>query len=235
MPAARTRADALTAYLAGATSAGGAQANPDLSFGQYRSSTRAASLGVLLAAPLPTVRVDFAAPGNGAGVTAQQQLVEGADPSAYLLVTRLTADAMAGTAAVTLTRSFNDVFGQSDDPNVAAPLPTTYRLVVLRAGGAVIRNLKVWLGTCDHVVSIGLESPATQPDGTFQTTASEFAAPAAVTFVQPTSSVHADVLNVPTLAPGNTVGVWVSRTVPAIAAATPRARLGLHWSYTAVG
>ncbi len=41
-----TAADAIRLYLTGAASDGGAQSNPHLSLGKYRSSTRLDSLGI---------------------------------------------------------------------------------------------------------------------------------------------------------------------------------------------
>jgi len=45
MPAEKTRCDSLALYFTGASSDGGAQTDPDVSLGNYRSSTRLDSTG----------------------------------------------------------------------------------------------------------------------------------------------------------------------------------------------
>lgn len=255
----RSRADAIAAFLSGAGSAGGAQADPDLSLGNFRSSSRAGSLGHLLTGVLHGVRVDFAAGANGAGTGSleatdvsslrwtppggtpggavaiadgEQKLLEGSDPSKFVLVTRTSADDLSGVAGVELVPVFNDVIAQADQ---GPSKPVQYRLVVLKNGPhQAVRALRVWLGDCTHVVAIALEQPASQPDGAFQTVASATTAPTGVTFVSPTSAVHADAIAVGTLNPNDQVGIWIRRDATA-AVATPRAELGIAFSYTAVG
>lgn len=244
MPLPGQRADALQLYLSGATADGGDQPDPALSLGGHRSSARAESLGVLLATPIPGLRVDHASPGNGEGTGVlravgpdalvwippgadggaavpiaggQQVLVEGADPARYLLVTRTAAAELAGQASLTLTRSFNDLFGQSDvdDLGAAGAGDPTYRLLVFKnaGGGGVVRDLRVWLGDCTHVVRLGLEQPASQPAGPFQIIADAAAPPVGVTFGRPSSSAHPATIVVPLLRPLEQVGVWVERSL----------------------
>ena len=247
-----TRADALVAYLSGADEDGGVQGDPALSLGGFRSSSRAASLGVLIDDPIRGLRVDFASPGNplgfggvdGVGVgslralsddvivwtppdgdapaargpavtiaSGQQRLVEGADPAAYLLVTRTGAEPLVGQSTLTLTRGYNDLFGQSNVADVA-DAPRTYRLLVLRnAGGGTIRDLRVWIGDCDHPVRLGREDPDSQPAGGYQTIADESQTPGGVTFGAPSSPNHAATITVPRLAAGHQVGIWIERWV----------------------
>lgn len=52
-----TRADALREYLTGASSDGGTQTNPSASFGNYRSSTEAMSLGINIFNAIPGVQI----------------------------------------------------------------------------------------------------------------------------------------------------------------------------------
>ncbi|HEX8916791.1 MAG TPA: hypothetical protein VF796_30855, partial [Humisphaera sp.] len=177
MPAVGTGPDLLVAHLSGAAADGDAQPDPAASLGGHRSAARAAGLGVLMSSPVAGVRVDWASPGNGPGggsLTAvsddeltwappgaaaggpvalahgAQAVLSGPDPNAYLIVTRTSADPMAGAAGVTLARSFNDLFGQAD-VDVSTPTAPTYRLLVLRnAGGGEVRDLKVWVGPSTH-------------------------------------------------------------------------------------
>lgn len=158
----------------------------------------------------------------------ETKLVAGDDAGQFLLVTRTTASDLVGQSTVRLTRSFNDLFGQSD-VDVSVSTAATHRLLVLKAGtGGAVKNLKVWIGTSDGAVRIAREDPASQPDGAFQTIADETAAPAGVTWVSPDSAVHVDVISVPTLSPGNLLGIWMERT--AAATASPRQSLSIHWS-----
>ena len=88
--------------------------------------------------------------------------------------------------------------------------------------------------TQHHAVAIAVEEPASQPDGAFQTIADEQTAPKGVSFVSPTSDVHVDVISVATLGPSEQVAIWVRRSLAA-ATASARSRLGIEWSYRAVG
>lgn len=67
MPSQYTRADSLRSYLTGANSDGGVQADFNACFGNYRSSTEAASLGITVFSPLTNVAVLFAGGANPAG------------------------------------------------------------------------------------------------------------------------------------------------------------------------
>lgn len=68
MAAEYTRADSLREYLTGAASDGGAQSSPAASLGNYRSSTKAAYLGIYIENAITNVTVDFAGGGNPLGV-----------------------------------------------------------------------------------------------------------------------------------------------------------------------
>src|SRR5438045_1483018 len=142
----RTRADALTLWLSGASSAGAAQPDAALSLGGYRSSTRAGSLASLLTNPIPGIRVDYVAGANGEGaglltadgtdavswtppdgtagsavtvLAGEQRLLEAGDGETdkFVLVTRTAADDLVGLATVDLVRTYNDVLGQADAEN----------------------------------------------------------------------------------------------------------------------
>lgn len=67
MASENTRGDALREFLTGAASDGAAQDDPALSLGGFRSSARAASLGMTLSSAIKTVVPLFVSGGNGEG------------------------------------------------------------------------------------------------------------------------------------------------------------------------
>lgn len=255
-----TRGDAVRLYLSGAASHGAAQADPALSLGNYRSSTRAGGLGCLLVDAIAGVRVAFVAGANGVGsgrlsatdddsltwqapggtqgtavrvLAGEQRVLEdGADPGKFVLVTRATADALVGSMTVKTVQQFNDVLGQA---NGEAGSGETYRCVfVVNAGGAVVEDLKIWIDESVTNVAIALEEPSARAGGFCQTVADADTAPTGVTFVSPDAADHADVVTVDALLPGEHVGLWVRRDLTSVAAG-PRYDVPLAWSFVAIG
>ena len=135
-----TSADALRLYLSGAGADGGAQADPDLALGNFRSSSELIFLGIVETDPIANLSVDYASGANGVGVGVVQVvspdqvrytapgsavvgdavtilngqtkvLLDGEDASKYVRVSRSTADDLAGTVSITLTNQFNNLFG----------------------------------------------------------------------------------------------------------------------------
>lgn len=157
MPAVMTRADSLREYLTGAASDGGAQADPNLSLGGFRSSTEAASMGIVVTGGIANITVDFAGGGNNVGAgslecvdsntlrwkdaggvygpavaiaTGELKLLEAdGDPGAFIRVTRTSATALVpGTATVTLSILTNNQFGYDDVTSAEASAgDTEYR------------------------------------------------------------------------------------------------------------
>lgn len=163
----------------------------------------------------------------------ETKLIAGRDRGRYLLVTRTTADDLEGQATVQLTRSFNDLFGQAD-VDVAVSTDPTYRLLVFRAGTrGQVRTLKIWIGTSDGTVRIAREDPSVQPDGYFQGISDQYTQPVGLTWVSPTSAGHVDAITLPTLRPGELLGLWIERTPPLTA--SPRRSLSIEWSATLIG
>lgn len=255
-----TRSDSLRLYLSGAAGDGGAQADPALSLGHYRSSAPAGS-ATFIPPDLAGVQVLFvsqacgpgagalaaadpdslawAAPGDDAGpavtvASGQTVLLESAaGPDTFVLVTRTAPDPLVGHATVQLLEHFNEAVGQA---NASLPAPSkTYRCLFLKNGPTqIVRGLKIWLAAADNPVRIALETPGSQPAGFVQTIASETAAPAGLSFAAPVSSIDVNVLTVALLRPNEQVGLWIERDVHA-AAATPQAQTAIAWSYQAVG
>lgn len=144
MPDEKTRADSLREYLTGAISEGGAQADPNASLGDYRSSTEAESMAIEVTLPLTTgaITIDYAGGGNEDGqglldvvdsntvqwkcfgesygptvqiTNGETKIVETGDlPGAYLRISRTSATALSGTAGITLAKKINNVFAFDD-------------------------------------------------------------------------------------------------------------------------
>ena len=144
MPDEQTRADGLRAYLTGAASHDGAQADPDLSLGFHKSSSEVQSYDWDITSPIANVTVDFVAGANSTGAgtltaatadtltwtppggtvgdpvtiaNGETKICEGGgagEENEYIRVSRTTAAALTGAATVTLTDKLNNVIGFDD-------------------------------------------------------------------------------------------------------------------------
>ncbi len=140
MASEKTQADSIRAYLTGAGSDGGAQADPDAALGNYRSSTLATFIGQTLTNPISNVTIVYvsaacgvgdhvlAATGaselkftpaggtQGTGVTIANGetkiiVAGGSDHDKYVRVTRTSADALSGSVTIAAVNSVNNVIG----------------------------------------------------------------------------------------------------------------------------
>jgi len=146
--------DGIRCYLSGAASDGGAQSDPSAALGNYRSSTRAESLGFLYGGTLRDVTIDhvsgangpgtasliavganaltYAAPGGSQGDSVTilngetRAVFDGSDPAKFVTVTRATATDLAGAATLTLVRQFNNLFGFDNVPSGEASAGEDY-------------------------------------------------------------------------------------------------------------
>lgn len=175
MPAAATRADALRLHLSGAASHLAAQADPDLSLGNYRSPTELAMLGHTVTSPIWGIEIAFvpgslgvgshtltasgadslrfAASGGtlGTAVTlydGDTAIVEdGSDPSKYLRVTRTSSETLAGTATVTTAGLVNGLVGMDDvsSPERAAGDDEQRGLFLVNASAAALTAIALYV------------------------------------------------------------------------------------------
>jgi hypothetical protein len=169
-----TNADVLGLFLTGATSDGGSQPDPSLSFGNYRSSSEENQAGFFLNSSIRGVIIEKVAGANGVGLGSLQavggnslrwtapndspgevvaiannetkMLQSGGDASKYIIVSRHTASDLTGSATVNLVSVFNNAIGSSNVPDSEA-LVKLRCLAIKNVSSAVITNLKVWLGT----------------------------------------------------------------------------------------
>lgn len=177
MPAEKRRADTLWEYLTGASSDGGVQADPDASLGNYRSSSEAMSMSIIITSPIANITIDYASGGNevgagslyavdadnlqwkcygedyGSGVSiadGETKIIETLDlPGAYLRVSRTSAAALTGTATIALSETLNNVFAL-DDASSAEALAgdIEYRgTMVVNESTATVGLFKRWIGT----------------------------------------------------------------------------------------
>lgn len=200
MPAEKTRADSLREYLTGAGSDGGAQADPDASLGNYRSSTLAESMDVVVTNAISGITIDFVGGGNAVGdgdldvvdsntlqwrdfggtygptvsiANGETKILEASgDPGAYIRVSRTSAAALTGTATLTLTRSQNNVFALDDVSSAeAASGDTEYRATILvNESSGTVNNLKRWIGTLGTSQISDVADLASSGAGTIETT-----------------------------------------------------------------
>lgn len=140
MPEVATRADSLQLFLSGAGVDDGAQAVPDDSLGNFRSSTEVQHLGFIVTNPITNITILFVAGKNGesagtltatgaseiawtppGGVqgtpvtiaNGESKILEGGsgDIAQFIRVTRTSGASLSGTATVDLLFQFNNVIG----------------------------------------------------------------------------------------------------------------------------
>lgn len=205
MPDEKTHADSLRMYLTGASSDGGAQADPDLSLGKNRSSTEVTHLGATITSPIANVTLLFAAAenGTGAGTLAAKSadtlawtapggsegaavtiangetkiLEDGTDPEKYVRVTRTTADALTGTATVTLADQFNNLVGMDNiASDEAAAGQENYRcLCIKNEATSEVKNVKAYIGTLGTQMTSSTTQLGASGAGTIEGGAGDFA------------------------------------------------------------
>ena len=137
-------ADLLEIYHTGASSHAAAQADPDASLGNFRSSTRSHSLGFVVLNGLPNVRIDYVSGNNGVGsgaVTATasgslawtapgsttpgtavaiangetKKLLDGTDADKFIEVTRTSTDNLVPSVMTILCQDiFNNAIGKDN-------------------------------------------------------------------------------------------------------------------------
>lgn len=255
-----TAHDALRLHLSGAHEDGGAQSRHCLSLGGYRSATEADGLGVNISHPIPAVRIDYAAPANGEGVGAltavgagtlawtppggaqgetvaiaedETKLLPGGDAEKYIRVTRSTANGLEGDAAVELRICPNTAVVGADvvDPDGDT---TIHRALFLRNDSIYrISNLQIWIESDpSNYLSIATETPDGQGRIADLSPYGEEVAPDGVSGWSQGQTPAAG-LQVGTLAAGDTIGLWMARTVEYGAGVTlsPRTVHRINWQY----
>ncbi len=174
-----THADALGLFLTGAAGDGGEQDDPDASLGGYRSSARVESVGFFVTGPLQGIKVERIAAANGEGLgclesvdgdclrwtapdgspgdaigivpNSTRLLEPGAgDRNKFIVVSRHTAEELAGSATVTLVPIYNNVVGSSNVSGTEQQAgEVKLRCIALKVMHTVkgIYNLRAWIKT----------------------------------------------------------------------------------------
>lgn len=177
MPDSMTRCDSLRLFLSGATADAGAQADPNLSLGNFRSATEIPGMSFSIAAAVAGVTVGYVSHGNGPGTgtltavdatslswtppggtagaavtiaNGETKLLEGAAAAgSFVRVSRTSATALTGTATLTVADTFNNLIGFDNVTSAEAGAgDTEYRCLFVRNVSATeISALKIWLAT----------------------------------------------------------------------------------------
>lgn len=179
----RVGADSVRFFLTGAGSHEGAQTDPDLSTGGYRSSTEIETLEHVDDGGIANVTVDFVSGANGPGagtVTATgsstltwtapgsstpgdavtiangetRVLEDGADPSKYVRVTRTSATALSGSSVVEIADVYSNLLGMESTSSAERTSgKTVYRCL------AMVNN-PVGVGVEAEDISVWIEAVA---------------------------------------------------------------------------
>jgi len=231
--------DSLQMYLTGADATDGVQLDAALSLGGYRSIARAEPLLIHRFAPLQHTVLEYAAGRNGAGLgvleavgtdslrwTApagtpgaaveiangeRKVLVDGANPSAYVIVRRVSPYELGGREVVQLLPYLHNVAGMGDFAADDAQGKSLYRAVMLRnASDQPVTNVKVWADLSNIYYSY-LKYRGETPDanGALTIIADEKTGPGG-RFAQGTKEATATVIAA-TLNPGEQIGLWLSK------------------------
>jgi len=179
----------------------------------------------------------FTPPGGVAGtpvtvIVGESKIIAGIDPTKAIVVFRepilpVTAGLVS---TLGLVDAQNGALGMEDvtDAQRTAGV-TTYRAVLLQAQGLFsVLNTRLWMppvGGAQGVFSIGTEVAV---GNTIQTVANELIAPAAVSFVTPTTEGAA--LTIPVIGPGDYVGLWIRKVFP-IGTVAPNEEFQLAMKY----
>lgn len=200
----KTRADSIRFYLTGATSQGGAQTDPNLSLGGYRSGSQVTLMGFSIANAISNISIDDVSAGNSVGeasltasgvdtiqytapggsigaaveiLNGETKIIEDAnDPSAFVRVTRTSADDLTGTATLTLVNAFNNVIGFDDvtDTELTAG-HIDYRCICMKnVSDSVVKNLKVFIGLLGSQVDSDTAQLGASGAGTLAPTSTNF-------------------------------------------------------------
>lgn len=105
----------------------------------------------------------WAAPGDATAGTAvaiaqgEEQILRGEEPGAYVRVTRIGANPLAGAHAVTCIDRINNLFPDVETDDAVAGLTTARALMLLNTLAAAATDFEAWVGEGD--IEIDLEVP----------------------------------------------------------------------------
>jgi hypothetical protein len=145
--------DCLRWYLTGAASDGGAQSDPDLSLGNYRSSTEVERVGVLEANAIYNIKVVLASRENGTDGAIANIFANGDDTLQYF-----ASGSDADNSSVDIINGETRVIFDDDAPNKWARVnrDTTDTL----AGGATLEFTDIWNNVIGMLDAAEAESAA---------------------------------------------------------------------------
>lgn len=195
-----TDADALGLFLTGAAIDGGDQSDPDLSYGNYRSSYRLEQIGFFISHSIPGIIIERIGGANGTGLGSMEavngdslrwtapgdtpgaailiangqtrMLQSGSVPAKFIIVSCHITGELAGTATVSLVPVYNDVIGSSNVPSGESLVKLRCFAMKNMNPGRTLKHLKVWIGTLAEQQISDADQLVGSGAGTIETTGS---------------------------------------------------------------
>ncbi|GMW02654.1 MAG: hypothetical protein AMXMBFR84_37900 [Candidatus Hydrogenedentota bacterium] len=253
-----TGADAVQAYLTGATATNAGQPRHRLSLGGYRSSVRVPGVSFRRLGAMPNLEILHASGLCGRGVGSLVAIEDNVlawyppgatDPGASvsigvgeikllhgpaghrdktLLVRRSYPGAIRGSEYIQTFYAYNNVWAGT---NFTADGNKYSSVILKNLASGQVTSFKVWIDP-EFYTDIQIASEALTADA-IQTIASETTAPTGLSWVAPTTQGAG--LDMGTLNTGDAVGLWIEREVDAGYAASGRETVRLLYAYTLGG
>jgi hypothetical protein len=256
-----TGADSLRWFLTGASAAGGAQGNPRLSLGGYRSSRVVDSLtavryqairglsllyvsgyngqglGTLMADSAGSLRWTAplaSEPGESVAIAdGETKVIPGADADQYVVVRRTTDADLLGTETVQLTDTLNNLVGGSNFSSAERTAGTyKQRAAILKNCAAyALTGLKFWLDP-DLASEFRIGIVALSV-GALELLSSETSFPEGVSWS--TATTPETGLSLASLAAGAEYGLWMSRHAGSSTPATAKLTNAIRYRFVENG
>ena len=193
----RTKSDSLQLYLTGADSDGGAQTDPNESYGKYRSSTAFSALSFATTGNISNITIVRVAGANGVGAgsliaesadtlswtppagtkgtavtiaNGETKMLRGADTDKYIIVTRDSAANLSGTDTITLAGNYNNLWADITSAQAASGVTKYRALMIKNEASSAVNNIKVSVAELATQATTDSENLPASGAGTIETT-----------------------------------------------------------------